>query len=168
MNWALRRRKEVHVEEYFLRRGVLVELKATDRDEVIAELCELVGEQEQMPAKQDLTAAVVAREKQMGTAVEEGVAIPHARLEELKTAIVAVGRSTPGIEWNSPDGKPTHLIFLVLTPVNQPEVQLQILRSICVATRRPETRDSLLKAGDADAFWNAVLHVFGRQMIRTP
>ncbi len=168
MNWALRRRKEVSVEEFMLRRGVLGELKAAARDEAIAELCELVGRQEHLPDKDELTSAVLAREQGMGTAVEEGVAIPHARLESLRSPVIAVGRSVSGIDWNSPDGKPTHLIFLVLTPVDQAEAQLQILRAICIAMSRPPLREQLLKAEGSDGFWRALLDIFARQRVRTP
>ncbi len=167
MNWALRRRKEVNVEEYILRRGMIDKLKATSRDAAIAEMCELVAEQEGMPAREDLTLAVLSRERQMGTGLEEGLAIPHARLDDLKAPVIAFGRSTAGIDWNSPDGKPTHLIFLVLTPADQPETQLQILRSVCMVVGRPETRHRLLTANDSETLSTELLRVFSRQAIRT-
>lgn len=59
---------------------------------------------------------MLQRENAMGTAIEEGIAVPHARLAVLKRPIIIFGRSLVGIEWNSPDGKPTQLIFLILTP----------------------------------------------------
>ena len=167
MNWALRRRKAVNVEEYFLRRGVLDDLRAVSRNEAIQELCELVSQQEHLPSQQELTAAVMDREIKMGTAMEEGISIPHARLKNLNRSVIAVGRSIRGIDWNSPDGKLTHLIFMVVTPADQPDVQLQILRSICIVTHQPETRALLLKAKDSEALWEEILRVFARQTIRT-
>jgi mannitol/fructose-specific phosphotransferase system IIA component (Ntr-type) len=66
----------------------------------------------------------------MSTAIEEGIALPHARIPGLNEPIVVFGRSIAGFEWDSPDGKLTKIIFLILTPVEDDNIQLQILRII--------------------------------------
>jgi len=56
----------------------------------------------------------------------------------------------------------------VLTPTDQAEAQLQILRAICMAMSRPPLREQLLKAEGPDGFWQALLDIFARQRVRTP
>ena len=157
MNYALKKRKEVSIEEFFLRRAIISELKAPGRNEAIKELCEVVAEQEHLPDKNTLYSAVFERENQMGTAIEEGCAIPHARIEQLRNPVMAFGRSIVGIDWNSPDGKLTHFIFLVLTPVTDEESQLQILRAISLSMIKEELREAILKAKDHKQIWS-ILH----------
>ena len=72
-------------------------------------------------------AAVSEREELMGTGLGSGLAIPHARLESLTRPLLVFGRSEYGIEWDAPDGLPVHLVFLLLTPVADDGLQLQIL-----------------------------------------
>jgi hypothetical protein len=73
----------------------------------------------------------------MGTALEEGLAIPHARFERLDRPVVVFGRSEAGIEdWNSPDGKPTHFIFLALT-ARHSDVQCKSWRLIVRTMLQP-------------------------------
>lgn len=71
----------------------------------------------------------------MSTAVEEGIALPHARLPTLLKPVILFGRSLQGIEWNSPDGKPAHLIFLILTPKTDDEVQILRILSTVLSKR---------------------------------
>ena len=82
--------------------------------------------------------AVWAREQTMGTGLERGVAVPHARLEGVEKAVVAVGISTAGIDFDAPDGKAVHLIFMVVTPVVDNGVQLQILADVSRTCMRPD------------------------------
>jgi len=157
MNHALKKRKEISIEEFFLRRAIIPELKASNRDEAIQELCGIISEQEHMPHKEEICSAVIRRENQMGTAIDKGCAIPHARIEQIRHSVIAFGRSVIGIDWNSPDGKPAHLIFLVLTPVTDKERQLQILRAISLSMNKEKLRGSILNAKDQQQIWS-LLH----------
>jgi len=111
MRWALRRRIEVNVEKRLLRRGVIGALGAANRDEAIHEVFEFVNRQGQMLTEQQLVLAALPRENEVGTAIAGGMAIPHARPENLKTPVIVVGGLTAGIEWNSVEGEPTRLIL---------------------------------------------------------
>ncbi|MCX8084607.1 MAG: cation:proton antiporter [Calditerrivibrio sp.] len=73
---------------------------------------------------------VLERESLMPTGIGNGVAIPHARVEGIKKPIIAVGISEIGIDFGSRDGDAAHLIFLILTPKQDTQVQLEILADI--------------------------------------
>lgn len=95
--------------------------------------------------------AVRHREETMGTGVGMGVAIPHARLEGLEEALVVYGFSEAGIDWNAIDDEPAHFVFLVLTPAEADDQQLQILKGIGSALLTEDTRRDLsLCNGEAE------------------
>jgi len=120
-----------------------------------------------MPTPEIIYSAVIERENTMGTAIEEGVAVPHARLPFEKKPLIVFGRSLNGIEWNSPDGKPTHFVFLIFTPRQDDWSQVQILRIIAKAMSNQETRAALLTAADELQVWRVLENAFTpHQIIR--
>lgn len=164
LSHSIRKRKEISILEYFSRRDVIAELKTDNRDRAIYALCELIGGHEDVPEVEDLYSAVIKRESAMGTAIEEGVAVPHARLMGLKRPVIAFGRSLVGIEWNSPDGNPTQFIFLILTP-EQDDVQVQIFALIAKAMSERETRNAIMQANESDEIWSILQNIFTSQYI---
>ena len=86
------------------------------------------------------------REEGMSTGMEKGIAIPHARIADLQKSAVIFGRSKAGIEWNTPDGLPAKLIFLIVTPYDQADTQLQIYRQLVAVLLKKEYRECILSA----------------------
>jgi K+:H+ antiporter len=74
--------------------------------------------------------AVLERERMMPTGLEGGVAVPHAPIPGLATPFIAVGIAKHGVDFGAVDGQPSRLLFLVLTPAEDPEAQLEILADI--------------------------------------
>lgn len=84
------------------------------------------------------------REEGMSTGMEKCIAIPHARITDLKKSAVIFGRSKKGIEWNTPDGLPAKLIFLIVTPFDQADTQLQIYRQLVSVLLKKEYRETII------------------------
>ena len=61
-----------------------------------------------------------------------------------------------GVEWNAPDGRPVHLVFLLLTPDREEGLQLQILAALAQAMTAPEARERLSRAQTSQAVWLAL------------
>ena len=165
MTFALSKRKELSIEEFLSRRTIIPDLAASDRDKAIRQLTELAAENEGLPAE-EIFKAVLARENQMGTAIEEGCAMPHARVDSVKKPIVAFARSVSGIDWNSPDGKTTHYIFLILTSGSDTESQLAILRAISLSISQKTFRESLSNAKDQKQIWNIMHKEMGAHKVK--
>ncbi len=168
LSYVISRRKEVSILEYFFKGSIRADLKATTRDEVLRELSELAAAQERVHEAEDIYAAVLERENEMGTALEEGIAIPHARFNRMVRPIIVFGRSRTGIEdWNSPDGQHTHFIFLVLAPP-QSDDQVQILAHLVRTMQDPALRERILQADNADAIWSIFSKAFApHRVVRT-
>ena len=161
--WSIRRRREINILDFFLRRAVIPSLGATTRLDAIRELCDAVAEQEAALDGEALYAAVCAREDLMGTGTGHGVAIPHARLEGLPRPLLTFGRSVAGIEWDSADGLPAHLVFLLLTPVADEGLQLQILAGLARGLMAEQARKRLAGAQGGPQVWAALSDAFGLQ-----
>ena len=143
-------------------------MKRRDRDAVIGELCDLAVSHEDVPEADLLYGAIVRREEEMGTAMEEGIAVPHARLAAVKKPAIFFGVSRDGVEWNAPDGKPAHFIFLILTPGDDYDSQVQILGAIAKAMSAEKTREALLRASDSREIWMLLHDVFaGKHILKT-
>jgi len=152
LSYAIRKRKRVSIMEFFSQRAIVPLLKPSSRDEALQRMCEVFAEQEGIADVDAVYSAVVEREKAMGTALEEGVAVPHGRLDFIDKPAIVVGRSLPGIEWNSPDGKPAQLIFLIFTPPAD-DVQVQILSTIARAMSDQQVRERFVAARDSQEIW---------------
>ena len=114
----------------YVREGAFVAtLEARTSAAAIDELACRLAQQVGLPAE-DTAANVQARERAAPTGLGGGVAIPHARLSGLARAQVAVGISRVGLDFSAPDGKLSHVIFVVLTPKEDEQIQLAIVADI--------------------------------------
>jgi mannitol/fructose-specific phosphotransferase system IIA component (Ntr-type) len=77
-----------------------------------------------------VAAAVLERERAMSTGLERGSAVPHARLEELAAPLVGLGLCHRGVDFDTVDGTPCRFIVLILAPVQEDLIQLEILADV--------------------------------------
>lgn len=150
MKTALKRGRKPHPADALDTTRMIPSLVAADRDETIRKLCVCGAGAGLDP--QALATAVLTRENLMGTALGCGVAVPHARIEEVATPRIAFARIPSGIEWDAADGQPIRLVFLLITPHDDDDAQLHLLRTISTAMRVTNNRDRLLAAPDNDIF----------------
>lgn len=132
----------------YLVRALPDAVEAPNRHQALTKLCleasRLLGLR-----LRDVLDPVYQREEVMTTAWEKGVAVPHARIDSLREPVVLFGRSQRGIEWDTPDGLPVKLVFLVLTPPGMDGTHLEILRGLALALRDDERRRQLLESAGA-------------------
>ena len=101
----------------------------------------------------------------MGTAIEERIALPHARIPWLIRPKIVFARSEPGIEWNSPDGKLAHFVFLILTPLEDDDIQVQILRILVKTICDKKLQEVLIEASGAEHIWQLFEKAFTVQQV---
>ena len=157
MKWSLSRRILPDILTFFPANSVLYDLRATTREGIIQELISKVMDGSKLGLeKEEVIKAVIQREESMGTGVGGGVAFPHARLAGLDKPLLAFGRSRSGIDFNAPDGRLVHLIFLILTPIEDEGAQLKILSAIARAVESPANKERLLAARNFTEFRGAL------------
>jgi len=129
MRKLLRLEKPFRLNEVLDPKAFVRTLAAVDRFAAIRELAgPLCASQGLDRAK--VESAALAREAMMATGIGHGLAVPHARIEDLSRSAVAVGISVDGIDFDAPDSQPAHLIFLILTPINDDGAQVKVLAEI--------------------------------------
>ena len=132
--------------DYIKEDGVILDLQAIDKLSVLKELSRVLVKPDQSPLTEEITEAVLSREKLGSTGIGQGIAIPHGRLKRSKDFIVSFGRSIKGIDFDSIDGKPTHLFFLVMAPENSAVNNLKILGRIVTILKDDSFKKRLMEA----------------------
>lgn len=110
----------------------------------------LLFENNQGIASSTVFDSLFAREKLGSTGLGQGIAIPHGRIKGLKRAIGAFLRLAAPVPFDSPDGKPVSLLFVLLVPEQATEQHLQILSELAERFSDPSCREGLSKAHSAD------------------
>ena len=113
---------------------VLAPLQGRTREDVLREMAEHVRSRAGLD--DGLHDRLLAREALGTTAIGHGVAIPHCRAAGLKAPVLALGLSRDGVPFSSVDGQDAHVVFLVVSPLENPAVNIRILASIAKLVRK--------------------------------
>ena len=128
MKMMMRRSRSFLTPYYLLTEEQCILTSAENAETVIRELVKLAAPQVNM-SSEEIFKQVWAREQDMATGLANGVAVPHARLP-ISRPFLAAAISPDGIDFQSFDGQRSKLIFLLLTPAGESELQLNMLASI--------------------------------------
>lgn len=128
---------------------VLIDLKATSKASVIDELANTLYEANRLHDKDLFKEAILTREAQSTTGIGEGIAIPHAKTSAVKTPAIAFGRSNSGVNYESLDGQPAHLFFMIAASEGANNEHLETLSRLSSLLMDEAFRSSLLGAVDA-------------------
>jgi PTS system nitrogen regulatory IIA component len=125
--------------------AIIPELTARHKKEVLEELCAVVADMKGL-RKEPLLEVLLDREKLGSTGIGDGVGIPHGKSRLITDLLIACGRSREGVEFESMDGEPTHLFFLLLAPEDTTGVHLKALAKISRLLKDPTFRQEFLDA----------------------
>lgn len=131
---------------------ILPELSARTKTEVLAELVKPVIAYFPSISLDAVVQILLERERLGSTAIGDGIAIPHGKVEGLDRMVVVVGRSTHGVDFDSVDHKPVHIIALVLAPMSGAGMHLKVLASLARLLRDAGFRQSFLSAPPSQLF----------------
>ncbi len=143
--------------EIIKKNNIISELKAKDKKNVLNELAEVVSQNEPSIDKSLLVKVLLEREQLGSTGIGDGVAIPHGKLPGVKKPMVSFGRSVKGLDFDSMDGRPAYLFFLLLAPENSSGVHLQVLTRIARILKSSAFRKELMKAGTEEELYRIII-----------
>jgi PTS system nitrogen regulatory IIA component len=135
---------------------IVANLSAKTKAGVLSELSSHLAGQEPAVDAESLRRVLEEREVLASTAIGDGIAIPHGKLDSVGHLVGALGRSIEGIEFESIDGKPTHLIFMLVAPSSSTGVHLKALARLSRLFRDGDFRQRLLAASDAAAIYKVI------------
>lgn len=125
---------------------VIPDLSASNKREVLKELIAVFLEKYNKLDEGSLLTVLLDREKLGSTGIGEGVAIPHGKIGDLECVVLSFGRSKKGVGFDSIDGKPVYLFFLLVAPENSAGLHLKALAKISRMLRNPFLRKGLMSA----------------------
>lgn len=127
---------------------VVVGLRCSDRAQLISELSSIASKTVAL-SRGLLSGRLLERERLGSTGVGDGVAIPHARFEELAQPFALFARLQRPIDFDAIDGKPVDLVFLLLLPASSSREQLPLLASVARHLRQQAIARELRAAADS-------------------
>ena len=128
---------------------VVLNLVAQRNFEAIRELATVLLQDEVVPDRKNLLAALIRREQQASTGIGKGVAVPHAHEDGIQRQLLAIGISQAGIDFDAPDGQPVHIIALLVTPLKHQKQHMALLAALSQRLQQEKVRQRLLQAADA-------------------
>lgn len=135
---------------------ILSELAGQTKPQVLAELARHLARTQPGLDAEALARALLEREALASTAIGEDIAIPHAKVESATRMVGCVGRSSHGVAFDSIDGKPTHLFFVLVAPENSTGLHLKALARISRVFKDGEFRARLLRAPSAAELFRTI------------
>jgi PTS system nitrogen regulatory IIA component len=142
------------ITEILTRDRVISDLSSKNKKDVIFELVGVLPN-----AKTDgdrLVQVLLEREKLGSTGIGDGVAIPHGKMKNIGPLVASFGRSKEGVDFDSLDGKLTHLFFLLIAPEDSAGVHLKALARISRLFKDGNFRHALLVAQDSEEIFRII------------
>jgi len=122
-----------------------------EKEDIIKELIDFASENSDfIRNERKLFKAIIEREKKSSTAIGLGLAIPHGRTFEARDFFVILGISKEGKDFDSIDGEPVHLFFLMSAPPDNDTKYLKAIKELSESLRSDELRESLTNVDNID------------------
>lgn len=136
--------------------AIVAEMTANSKDSALAELTEALIRVVPSLVRDEVIKVLHEREQLGSTGIGEGVAIPHGKLKGIPDLMLAFGRSKAGVDFESMDGQPAHLFFLLLAPEESVGVHLKTLARISKLLKDTEVRSHIQEATDANQIYQLI------------
>jgi PTS system fructose-specific IIC component len=145
----------MRITELLTRKTITLSIKGQKKQDVIEELVSVLEKAGKLTDRNQFKQAILKREEQSTTGIGEGIAIPHAKTTAVKEAAIAFGKSVNGVDYESLDGQPAHLFFMIAAPEGANNTHLEALSRLSTILMNEEARTKLLNATTE----NEVLHI---------
>jgi len=136
----------MRITELLTQETILLNVEGTQKIDAINQLVDTLNNAGKLADKEEYKKAILKREEQSTTGIGEGIAIPHAKTGAVKNPAIAFGRSVDGLDYESLDGQPAHLFFMIAAPDGANNTHLEALSRLSTILLKEEVRAKLLAA----------------------
>ncbi|UCF95598.1 MAG: PTS sugar transporter subunit IIA [Desulfobacterales bacterium] len=137
------------------REAILDDLKAQNKkgilEELVVPVARIAGVQQE-----ELVRVLMERERLGSTGIGGGIGIPHGKLKALESLVLGFGLSRRGVDFESIDGQPTHIFFILITPENSTGLHLKLLARISRILKNDSFKQRLMHASDGDEIYRII------------
>ena len=136
------------IQDVLKREAIIDDLKSRTKKGILEELVVPVAQIAGVD-QEELVRVLMDRERLGSTGIGGGIGIPHGKLKNLDTLVLGFGLSRRGVDFESMDGRPTHIFFLLVTPENSTGLHLKLLARISRILKNDPFKAKLMAAGNA-------------------
>ena len=153
----------MRMSDFVVREAIVPELSATNKEGVIREMVASLRSAGYFKGGEpdDIVKAILKRELLGSTGIGRGVAIPHTKHNSVDRLIGTVALSKAGISFDSLDGEPVFVFFLLISPQDRPGDHLRALENVVRSMRDDAFVNALRAAPDRDAIWRLLSEADG-------
>ena len=129
---------------------IIINLQSATKQAVIDELSGKLAEADRLNDVEAFKAAILKREQQSTTGIGEGIAIPHAKTNAVRTPAICFGKSVNGVDYESLDGQPAHLFFMIAASEGANADHLETLSRLSSLLMDDKFRDRLMSSSSGE------------------
>jgi PTS system nitrogen regulatory IIA component len=144
------------ISEILNKDSIIADLESTNKNGVIKELARSVSKATDA-SPDDIAAVLMEREMLGSTGIGGGIAIPHGKLNSVKSVTIGFGLSRQGVEYDSLDNRLVHIFFLLLTPENSTGGHLKVLAQISKLLKKTQFKAGLQAATSVDEIHDIIM-----------
>lgn len=149
--------KDMKLSDMMDEENIVLDLKAKDKKGALEELTDALMVREPSLDKGSLVKVLQERERLGSTGIGDGVAIPHGKFHGFSHPVLSFGRSRKGLDFESMDGEPAYLFFLLVAPENSASVHLKALAKIAKILKNSAFRKTLMEASTREEIYRTIV-----------
>lgn len=146
----------MRITELLQKDGIALNVKAETKDAAIDRLVDLQEKAGNISDREEFKKGILTREESGSTAIADGIAIPHSKNKSVVRAGLAAMTVPEGVDYDSLDGEPSNLFFMIAAPEKGGDLHLEVLSRLSVMLMDEAFRKDLLAAKDADSFLHII------------
>jgi fructose-specific phosphotransferase system IIA component len=135
---------------------IKVPLEGKDKEAIISELVDVLDANSMLADKDNVLQAVLMREQTRSTGIGSGIAIPHGKCKGVSELVMAMGVSRSGVDFQSIDGKPVHIVVLLASPTDRTGPHIQALARISRLLLDEEFKNKLQNSSSAEELYELI------------
>ncbi len=135
---------------------IKVGLEAEDKEEAFEEMVDFFCSAKNLNLREEILDAVRERESKMSTGIKKGIAIPHGKTSAVDSISGMLGISKSGVDYDSLDGEPVYIMFMILTPLRDTEIHLKVLKRLAELLDNPQFSAELASQTDSNGAWQLI------------
>jgi len=146
----------MRISQLLHKESIIANLNARDKKGTLDELA-LAISKVTTASETDIASVLMEREQLGSTGIGGGIAIPHGKLDAVRSIVIGFGLSRQGVEYESLDNKPVHIFFLLLTPENSTGGHLKVLAQISKLLKMDHFKKDLIAAESVDDIYDIII-----------
>ena len=135
---------------------IKVDIDAEDKDEAFEELVAYYCQTDNSSAHDEIIEAILEREAKMSTGIHKGIAVPHGKTSAVSTMRAVLGISRKGVNYDALDGEPVYLLFMIISPMEDSERHLRLLKHLAGLIEMPQFQMELQSQKDPQSAYKVI------------